>query len=458
MFKKEERKKLIKSFIADTGILTPHQQEIYNELIVDIDNIVDAGGQWDNVVSLVGAAGVGKTFMTVQLIKSLLKLGHKVTITTPTHKALKVVKDMLSKEGITIESSTIHSFLNLKLKPNLENGLQELIAESFNKNTKKCDVLIVDESSMVSKELFNHIEDSIRFRRAKCVFFIGDKFQLTPVDGEQNPVFSNNGYKELLEIVRQAQGNPIIALATDIRQRIESGDFIPLEQLVLPYQCDEIQLFNDGKSFMDTYFSSDEDILWYDQDNIIASYTNDTVDKYNRAIRKKYWATMGQTEIEYLMPNDIVIFQDAHIEGDTIIHNNNDVVKITSCEKIFDDNICCWYWDCTDEENLKFKVIDPISKMNYDKYLNQISMLAGRAEKLQKRMLWEQYYEIKGSYQNIKYGFASTVHKLQGSTYEHCYIDMREMRHFYKFQEKEFIYRLLYVAVTRASKDIKILI
>ena len=455
---KEERNKLIETFVNSTGVLTPHQQEIYNELITDIDNIVDGGGQWDNVVSLVGAAGVGKTFMSVKIIESLLMLGHSVMITTPTHKSLKVVRDMLKNSNITISSSTIHSFLNLKLKPNLESGIQELIADALNKDVKKYDILIVDESSMVSETLFNHIEMAIRYRRAKCVFFIGDKFQLTPVDGEQNPVFSQNGYRELLEIVRQAQDNPIIALATDIRDRIERKDFIPLDLLVSKYECKEISLYYDGKEFMQEYFNTDDDIKWFEQDNIIASYTNESVDKYNRAVRKKYWIEQGVESVNYLMPNDIVIFQDAHIEDEAIIHSNNDIAKIISCEKEFDDELSCWYWKCIDEDNLKFKVIDPISKVLFDKNLAKIADVAMKTDKFARKQLWEKYYQIKGSYQNIKYGFASTVHKLQGSTYEHCYIDMREMRKFYEFQDKEFIYRLLYVAVTRASKDIKILV
>ena len=178
-------------------MLTEHQQDIFNNIIQDIETIVSQGGQWDNVVSLIGAAGVGKTFSTVQIIKKLIKNNRKVMFTTPTHKALKVAKDMMENEGIQIDCSTIHSFLNLKLKPNFDNGLQELIAEEFNKNKKRCDVLIVDESSMVSAELFAHIEQSIRYRRAKVVLFVGDYFQLPPVDGEVNPVFEMKSQYEL---------------------------------------------------------------------------------------------------------------------------------------------------------------------------------------------------------------------------------------------------------------------
>lgn len=439
-------------------MLTEHQQEIFNNIIQDIETIISQGGQWDNVVSLIGAAGVGKTFSTVQIIKKMIENNRKVMFTTPTHKALKVAKDMMKKEDIQIDCSTIHSFLNLKLKPNYDNGLQELIAEEFSKNKKRCDVLIVDESSMVSAELFSHIEQAIRYRRAKCVLFVGDYYQLPPVDGEVNPVFEMKSQYELKEIVRQAKDNPIISLATDIRQRIENQDFIPLDHLVSEHSCDIIKVISDGNMFMRDYFSN-TDTNWYDKDHIIAAYTNGTVDAYNRAVRKKYWNDKGVTEFEYLRSGDTVIFQEPHIEDDTILHSNNDIVSLISAEKMLDETTYCWYWDCVDEDNLPFKVLDPISVQKYEKYLKSIADSANKASKgYEKKQLWQKYYQDKGTYQSIKYSFASTVHKLQGSTFETAYIDMREMKKFYEFQEPDFIYRLMYVAVTRASIDIKVLL
>jgi exodeoxyribonuclease-5 len=445
---------------SEKEILTLHQFELYDKIMRDIVRIVKEGGQWDNVVSILGAAGCGKTFISTKIIKAMKKLGVQVQLTTPTHKALKVAKDMLKEEQINnIESSTIHSFLNLKLKPNFDSGLQELIAEEFNKKTKKTELLIVDESSMISKELFEHIEACIRFRRAKCVLFIGDKFQLPPVDGEQNPVFTMKGQYELTEVVRQAKDSPIIQLASDIRRRIENKDFTPLAPLVNQYACKEIEIFNDGKKYMSSFLQDE----WIKRDQVIAAYTNRTVDAYNRSVRKRFWKDCGhetddESTLPYLVTGDTVIFQDAHIENDTVIHSNNDIVKLTEAERKFDEELKCWYWICTDDEESSFKVIDPISKSNYDKYLSQISLSANSLKGFDRKKMWEFYYLIKTSFQNIKYCFSSTVHKLQGSTYEHCFIDLREMNKFYEFQDKEFIYRLAYVAVTRASLDIKILI
>ena len=69
--------------------------------------------------------------------------------------------------------------------------------------------------------------------------------------------------------------------------------------------------------------------------------------------------------------------------------------------------------------------------------------------------------ELTGScwdmFADVQYIYASTIHKLQGSTYETAYIDLFSLvnNSYMSMSEK---YRLVYVAVTRASKDIKIFI
>lgn len=441
-----------------TSPLTPHQEEAFKNIIADIDTIIRTGSQWDNVVSLTGPAGVGKTFLTSYIIKTLSDQKKKVQLTTPTHKSLKVARDMLKSYDIDIDSSTIHSFLNLKLKPNTDKGIQELIKESFNQNSTRVDVLIVDESSMVSEELYDHIKDAIRYRRAKCVLFIGDGYQLPPVEGGDNPVFSLKSYA-LNEIVRQAKDNPIISLATDIRERIERKDFIDFKTLVAPYVSDTIQVISDGREFITDYYSDKEGHNWSDYDQIVGAYTNDTVDKYNNAIRNRYWKERGVEQPAFLMVNDELVFQEAHIIENEVIHANNDMVKVTYCEKTLDTNSKLWYWECRDEDDVEFKILDPDSQLQFQQYLNTLSHLANTSKTgYEKKTYWQQYFELKGTFQVVKYRFASTVHKLQGSTYKTSYIDMREMNKFLQFQNPEFIYRLAYVAVTRASNNIKIFI
>jgi len=438
--------------------LTKHQQNVYDLIVPEINDIVSLNGQWDNIISLSGPAGTGKTFMTIHIIKSLINLGFKVRLTTPTHKSLKVAKDMLKKENINIDTSTIHSFLNLKLKPNFNNGLQELIEDMNKRNVNKCDVLIVDESSMVSAELFKYIKNAINFRKAKCVLFIGDELQLPPVDGETNPVFTLKHQYKLTEIVRQAKDSPIINLATVIRKKIENKDYIEINELInlnVTGNHPAITIFNSGKEFMLDFFDEN----WYNKDKILAAFTNEAVNAYNKAIRRKYWKSKNIENPNYIEVNDVLIFQEAHTENDTIIHANNDIVTVTKTEKKFNDDIQCWYWDCYDEDNKNFKVIDPISKEKFNNLLQSISDAALSSKSgLEKKKMWKYFYEIKNTFQDIKYVYASTIHKLQGSTFKNVYIDAREISSFYNVLDKEFIYRLLYVAITRASESVKILL
>ncbi len=37
---------------------------------------------------------------------------------------------------------------------------------------------------------------------------------------------------------------------------------------------------------------------------------------------------------------------------------------------------------------------------------------------------WKKYFRLKDAYANVQYIFASTIHKLQGSTYDTVYIDL----------------------------------
>ena len=107
-----------------------------------------------------------------------------------------------------------------------------------------------------------------------------------------------------------------------------------------------------------------------------------------------------------------------------------------------------------------FKVIDPDDNEKYNEYLIKISKEAKKTsfkDDALRRKKWRHYYAVKDTYANVKYIFASTVHKSQGSTYEKVYIDGNSILSLINRGDIDIAYRLLYVAVTRASKDIKIL-
>ena len=72
------------------------------------------------------------------------------------------------------------------------------------------------------------------------------------------------------------------------------------------------------------------------------------------------------------------------------------------------------------------------------------------------RPLWEQYSKIFNEpFANVNYGYCTTVHKSQGSTYHNVYIDINDILNNSRLDEMK---RCMYTAVTRSSNKITLLI
>lgn len=120
----------------------------------------------NNISILNGFAGSGKTASTQGLIQ-MLKDNHKTfRLFSPTGRAAKVLH-----ENTNEPASTIHRGLGY-MPPN---------QWTYNKeNQLFCDIVIVDEFSMVDIWLFKKLLDAIDFRRTKLLM-IGDNAQLPSV-------------------------------------------------------------------------------------------------------------------------------------------------------------------------------------------------------------------------------------------------------------------------------------
>ena len=131
-------------------------------------------------------------------------------------------------------------------------------------------------------------------------------------------------------------------------------------------------------------------------------------------------------------------------------------MELSSATKVYYETLKIEFWDCKDLNGLPFKVIDPNSKGRFEMALNMLAKSAKFEKDYKERSKkWKKFFDLKEVFVDVKYIYASTIHKLQGSTYETVYIDLREIE---KMSDKDMMYRLLYVAITRASKDVKVLL
>lgn len=440
--------------------LTLHQQVIFDAVVKDIDEILDSYSYGSispnfNFISLSGSAGVGKTFVASKLIEKFIEKKYKMLLTTPTHKSLNVAKYMLNSNNIQIPTKTLQSYLDLKLDTDDWKGTKVFKRDKLDAEhdyERDLDILIVDESSMVSNDLLGFIEENLTQSKLKSVLFIGDPYQLPPVDSGVNGVENLPKQHLLTQIVRQAQDSYIKVIANELKESIKNKKYQPLSEIFSAERYPNLKIFYEEKDFLEDFSSKDK---WYECNNIVVSYTNSNVDKFNRIIRYKFWQDKGIEANDAVINGDLLVFNDSYGRK----FQNSELITVVNTTKEWDEIINISYWDCIDSTGRGFKVIDPSYTVQYNEYVTQLANKARsiKNDDLLRRKSWRHYFATKETYADMKYIFASTIHKSQGSTHNVVYIDMPSILSLVYREEFDIAYRLLYVAITRASKDIKIL-
>lgn len=167
------------------------------------------------ILSVGGFAGTGKTTILAHL--AIVRPELRIAFMSLTGKAVNVMKKKLGKYGAV---STIHSF---QYFPIIDERTQQII--DWDHRTMAADgdeiekgqipfkdLLVIDEASMVSKEILNDLESYER-----PILAVGDHGQL-PSIGDSAGLMDNPDLK-LEKIHRQAEGNPILKVATIARRR-----------------------------------------------------------------------------------------------------------------------------------------------------------------------------------------------------------------------------------------------
>lgn len=185
-------------------------------------------------IFLTGPAGTGKTYLIKRMYEiACMNTSKKVAVCAMTGCASLLLQ---------CNAKTLHSWSGIKLaKGTNEEVIRSVIHNKFAlKSWKNTQILILDEVSMLSKKVFDIIEEiGRRVKHSDLPFggmqvvFIGDFFQLPPVGSHSEPdtgkfcfespiwnqVFSNENHIELKTIFRQQDSTYI-----DILQEIRKGE------------------------------------------------------------------------------------------------------------------------------------------------------------------------------------------------------------------------------------------
>ena len=161
----------------------------------------------DKVLVITGGPGTGKTTIVNAILKIFVKSGVKLLLAAPTGRAAKRMS-----EATGYEAKTIHRLLEYSIQKG-----------GFQKNDQtplRCDLLIVDEASMIDTILMHHLLKAIPPRAT--FILVGDVNQLPSVGAGNvlHDIIASGAVPvmELNEIFRQARESLIIVNAHKINQ------------------------------------------------------------------------------------------------------------------------------------------------------------------------------------------------------------------------------------------------
>ena len=419
--------------------LTPAQQEAYDA----IRSRLDEGATY---TALRGYAGTGKSHLVGRLAADLAG-HHEILLTAPTHKAAQVLREMGQERGLAdnLPVRTLHSALGLRLTPNGEGGYA--LSPAGEGHLPSRGLVIADEASMIGAALWQYVQQTDP--RLNWLF-IGDPAQLPPVGESSSPALTQDG-PLLTSVVRQAAENPIIRLATRIRQ----GN-LSLKELGTAYADGEgIGMTGSLEQFAESaarHFSSEA----FEEDPSacrILAYRNRRVQHYNRLIRRQLH---GEDTLRFLKGEWIVATATWNGPGPGITMHNSEELKV---EKASTGTVTgrggrwkVWTLKAWSRHAEKKKTLLVLHEEEKDRFEEELARRKDMA--LADPKGWEAYYEMKEQFAQVDYAYAMTTHKAQGSTLDTGYVDWRDLTFRSGGQQAP----LLYVAVTRPAKRLALLV
>lgn len=478
-------------------------------------------------IGIYGYAGTGKTTTICKTVKYLIenKLIKKVALVAPTNKAVMVLEDVFeSFEDIStnITFMTIHKLFGYQKSNSLDGKVNFVLSNSL-PNIRKYDLIIIDECSMIGVSLAIDIFTIINNNPASRFVFLGDPAQLPPVNESSSPFFDISkltertyyyelsSKKQKLEFETFQDMMNILKKKTIIMTKVVRNSNNNFTKFVYGIRLwallshnvpnfdtagNSVRCYDNNKQWINTskkYFINTNKNKNYDR-NIILCWTNKSVDKYNKLLRKKIlkkipvddyvkgdiiiftrhhkvkgknageisYYTSQQTKVlsvnKYLINYNLSVFKKLSTDGIPLCIINK-IKKLTSIN--FNMNILC----VEDDESI-FKVVHSSSQKEYTKYKDNIYDKIDNITKMLLSVkntgyevfitsLWKIYEKLfNDTFAEINLGFATTCHKSQASTFTNVFIDFSDVLQ-NKSNDHE-MRKCFYTACTRASRTVHI--
>lgn len=400
--------------------LSPQQQDALDKVNRWLKN------PHDQVFSLFGYAGTGKTSIAIELASAVTGTvlfgaftGKAASVmrqrgcpgATTIHKLIYLPKGKSRAKILDMQRrleqyekqeqdapgtmTSAISGLKREIEQETDNVKRPAFTLNLDSHVRQADLLILDECSMINEQMG---QDLISF--GTKILVLGDPAQLPPVRGS-GFFTTENPSAMLTEIHRQAEGNPIIELATKVRngEKLEEGQY--------------------GDSRVMDWVDLDAEIARSHDQMIVGK--NATRKGSNRRMRE----ILGKGDATHCLP----------VSGDKLVclKNNHDLGLLNGTQWTVQDS------RDVDDHSVMLQVQDE------DGY--NVECLAHVAPFMGKQIPhWDHDKKIE----EFDYGYAMTCHKAQGSQWGSVLV-LDESRSFQAHRNK-----WLYTAITRAADRVTV--
>jgi len=398
---------------------------------------------------LAGYAGTGKTTVVTDVLKSIkfecepcrkcsgtgIYSGHSkcyacsgsglrqntVVLAAPTHKAAGVLAEKNSMAHAT--TSTLAGLV--AARPVWTEGDKTFEPRWDDARWPMYQAIVIDEVSMLGQREWGWVLEAQR-RWPRHVICMGDPAQLPPVGEDESPAWELVGH-ELTEVVRHA--GEVLDAATRIRERIDcAGPLTRIDagaHVIRPAQdCwldGAIEAFDAGVN------------------SRVLAWRNASVDWLNARIRQHFYpdATDAPQEHE---PRVVI---ETWSRGMDMLYAEQ-VITAHNVRTVEDDGLIIWKYDSS--SGIPLEELAPESQAAYSRHLNRLRDLCRANERP-----WRDYYEASERFVRTRPGYATTVHKSQGSTYGSVWLAERDLA---RCQNIPLRNRLHYVGVSRTAGEL----
>lgn len=406
----------------DNLVLTEGQQEALERIWEFLLNPIE------QAFVLEGYSGCGKstlvrTFLdrlpgfikTAKLIQPKFQ-ELEVAMTATTNKAAENLY-RITGMGVT----TIHSFLGLRVDTDYRTGTTTLIPRT--KDLKEGYLVFIDEASYIDPQLLKMV--FTRTRNCKIIF-VGDPAQLTPITMTTAPVFEA-GFPtaKLTQVVRQAEGNPIIDLSTMFRHTVNTGvwpTFTP-DGMVIQHLSQ-----SDFLAQIEQEFTRPD---WKYLDSKILAWTNKKVIAYNHHINNMKTGSPNFQIGDYAICNSFINIGRQSVKTDQTVEirdisHDTEALGVMGNYFELDNGVVAFMPKSLEEKNARLK------KAKAEKRFGDVAI-------------------IESEWIDLRSASAQTINKSQGSTYDKVYIDLNDVA---RCNSGNQIARMMYVGISRARSQV----